>query len=164
MTKEEAVVCLLAWKDRYVPKHNLDFGPEMKRGITSGLENVYLNGLIEDLIERIRNSEFDPITEVAMHYYELDELLATSDDDHFITHRFVGYMEDSTHAILSYLQKIEREILWGQPQEDLGKKIVKNRIQHYMKLAGMTGSAESWIEPTKGVKKNELQSMAERHA
>jgi len=61
------------------------------------------------LIRRIENGKEDPITEVAMYYYDMDEILATSDDDHYITHRFAGYMEEAAHAVLNYLQKKDIE-------------------------------------------------------
>ena len=120
LTRDEAVCWLMAWRDHYIPQYNLDFGPRMKRTITSGLENVYLNGLIDELIERVRNGTEDPITEVAMYYYEMDEVLALSDDDHLITHRFASYMENAAHAVLSYLQKKERE-MWNERKKLLRK-------------------------------------------
>lgn len=121
LTREEAVVWLLAWRDEFVPKYNLDFSPRMNRAITSGLEAVYMNGLIDELIERVRNGTEDPITEVAMYYYEMDEILATSDDDHYITHRFASFMEDKAHSVLTYLQKKERE-MWENEHERLLRK------------------------------------------
>lgn len=145
MTKEEGVACLRAWKNHYVPKFNLDFGPGIKRRITSGLENVYLTALIEDLIERIRNSEFDPITEVAMYYYEMDEILALSDDDHFVTHRFAGFMEESAHDILNFLQKIEAELVDDIEQGTVLKKVVKGRIQKYLNRTGILMSPDEWM-------------------
>lgn len=118
LTREEAVVWLMAWKDQYVPKYNLDFGPGIKRRITSGLEHVYLTGLIDELIERVREGKEDPITEVAMYYYDMDEILATSDDDHYITHRFAGFMENAAHDVLGYLQKKEKE-MWEHERKKL---------------------------------------------
>lgn len=110
LTREEAVVWLTAWLDMTAPKYNLDFSFAIKRRITSGLENVYLTGMVDELIERIRNSNDDPITVVANFYYEMDDILAMSDDDHFITHRFASFMENAAHDALFFLQKKEKEM------------------------------------------------------
>ena len=110
MTPQEAVVWLMAWRKENVPLYHLDFSDNMKRCITSGLEFVYLNYLVDTLIKRIRESYTDPITEVANYYYEMDDVLAMSDDGHYITHRYASYMENAAHDILSYLSKKEKEM------------------------------------------------------
>lgn len=126
LTREEAVCLLFAWKDQNIPKYNLDFGPRMKMVITSGLENVYLTGLIDELIERIRNGYMDPISEVAEYWYEMDEILATSDDDHFITHRFAGFMANSAYEVLNYLKKKEKELIDYERQRILRKPLAEH--------------------------------------
>ena len=100
MTREEAVVWLRVWKDQNVPKHNLYFSVMNPKRITSGTENVYLTGMINELIELVRESNDDPITTVANYYYEMDEVLAMSDDDHFITHRVAGFLERASYDVL----------------------------------------------------------------
>ena len=110
MTREEAIAYMRAWKDFFIPKYNLDFSYRIKTRLTSGSEYVYATGMINDLIERVRESNYDPITTVAMYYYEMEEVLATSDDSHFITHRIAGYLENASYSVLSYLQKKEKEM------------------------------------------------------
>jgi len=110
LTRDEAIVLLKVWRDQNVPKHNLYFPAIVKKIIASGTENVYLTGMINELIERIRESNDDPITTVADYYYEMDEVLATSDEDHFITHRFAGYMERASYDVLLFLKEKEKEM------------------------------------------------------
>ena len=110
LTRDEAIAWLRVWEDQNVPKHSLYFPVIAKRIITSGVENVYLTGMIKELTERIRESNDDPITAVANYYYEMDEVLATSDDDHFITHRFAGYMERASYDVLLFLKEKEKEM------------------------------------------------------
>ena len=127
MTKQEAVVWLMAWADDYIPEYNLDFGPAMKHRITSGMTNVWLHGLINELIHRILAGMEDPITEVAMYYYEMDEILALSDDDHLITHRFAGFMEEWAHCVLSYLKKKEKEMYDHERQKLLRQPVGRSQ-------------------------------------
>ena len=134
MTKEEAVVWLMAWADDYIPKYNLDFGPSMKHRITSGLEHVWLHGLVDELIDRVRNGNEDPTTEVAMYYYEMDEILALSDDSHLITHRFAGFMEEWAHCILSYLKKKEKE-MWEYERKKLLQRSLERSQETRPRLA-----------------------------
>lgn len=110
LNKDEAVTWLMAWRNENVPVYNLDFSEKMKYCITSGLEFIYLNQLVDILIDRIRQSPFDPITEVANYYYEMDDVLAMSDDGHYITHRYASYMENAAHDILNYLTRKEKEM------------------------------------------------------
>lgn len=110
LTKKEAVALLFAWREANSPKYNLDYRFGYSRYITSGVEHSFIEELLSTLIERIRNSNQDPITEVASYYYEMDEVLATSDDDHFITHNFASFMENKAHDIMNYLRKCEKEI------------------------------------------------------
>lgn len=110
MTREEAIAWLKVWREQNIPKHNLYFPILIKQKISSGVDNVYLTGMIEELIERIRESDDDPVTTVANYYYEMDEVLATSADDHFITHRFAGYMERASYDVLLFLKDKEKEM------------------------------------------------------
>ena len=91
LTVREAVLLLNEWRRLNIPRYNLDFSIGFSRAITSGRHD-------------------DPITEVANYYYELDEVLAMSDDDHYVTHRFASYMENATHDIMNYLHKKEKEL------------------------------------------------------
>lgn len=118
MTREQAVVWLMAWREQYIPKYNLDFSDNIKRYVTTGVASVWMNALVDDLIDRVQNGTEDPITEVAMYYYDMDEVLALSDDSHLVTHRFAGFMEEWAHTILSYLQKKERE-MWEYERKKL---------------------------------------------
>ena len=121
LTKEEAVALLIVWRDQNIPKYNLDFSPAIKRHITSGLENVYLNGLWGILMDQIRDSPYDPITVVANYYYEMDDILAMSDDDHFVTHRFASVMENAAHDIMSFLMEQERSLNQYERSKSAGK-------------------------------------------
>lgn len=148
MTNAEGVIWLKAWKRERVPKYNLYFPRRtLKNGISSGIEAVWQNCLIDELIERVRNSEFDPVTEVAMYYYEMDEVLAMSDDDHFITHRFAGYMSEQAHAILSYLQKIEKERHQDPEARDYQKVIFRHELQKALDERDIyvTGGPDSFL-------------------
>lgn len=130
MTREEAVVWLMAWAEHYIPKYNLDFSPAMKQRITSGVSYVWLHGLINELIDRVRNGTEDPITEVAMFYYEMDEVLALSDDNHLVTHRFAGFMEEWAHCILSYMKKKEKEMWDYERQRILRQSLGRSETSH----------------------------------
>ena len=110
LNKDEAVTWLMTWRKENIPLYHLDFSEKMKYCITSGLEFIYLNQLVDILIDRIRQSPFDPITEVANYYYEMDDVLAMSDDGHYITHRYASYMENAAHDILNYLTRKEKEM------------------------------------------------------
>ena len=110
LTREEAIAWLKIWRDQNMPKHNLYFPAIVRKTIASGTENVYLTGMINELIEQIRESNDDPVTTVANYYYEMDEVLATSDDDHFITHRFAGYLERASYDALLFLKEKEKEM------------------------------------------------------
>lgn len=110
LTVREAVLLLNEWRRLNIPRYNLDFSIGFSRALTSGHEYVFLNYLVDYLIKRIEKGHDDPITEVANYYYELDEVLAMSDDDHYITHRFASYMENATHDIMNYLHKKEKEL------------------------------------------------------
>ena len=110
LTKEQAIAWLAVWRDCRVPKYNLDFSIRTKRGISSGTESAYISHLLNTLIERIRESNDDPLTVVGRFWYAMDEILATSDDDHYITHQFAGFMENETHRILNFLQRKEKEM------------------------------------------------------
>ena len=112
MTKEEALAWLSVWRSENIPKYNLYFPPVayMKRGICSGMKNIYLNGLVDELAERIRMGRYDPVTTVADYNYEMDNLLAMSDNNHHVTHRFVGFMERASYEILLFLKEKEKEM------------------------------------------------------
>lgn len=110
MTPTEAVCWLFVWRAQNVPKFGLYFPVLAKRFITSGVEAVYQNGMINQLIYLIQHSDEDPITVVARYHAEMDEILSTCDDDHFITHRFAGYMERASFEVLQYLKSKEKEM------------------------------------------------------
>lgn len=110
LTKDEAIVWILAWAETSIPKYNRDYQSSMRNHITSGVAASWMQGLVDELIDRIRNGTEDPITEVAMYYYEMGDIIERSDDDHVITHRFAGFMEEWSHCILSYLKKKEQEM------------------------------------------------------
>ena len=112
ITKEEAIVALNVWRETCVPKYNLYYPPAFNHHytISSGVKNVYLNGLIDDLIERIEISFHDPITVVAEYNYEMDNILTMSDNSHHVTHQFAGFMERASYEILLYLKEKEKEL------------------------------------------------------
>lgn len=114
LTREEAVALINEWKKENIPKYNLHFSTMNKSRITSGVENVYLTVMTNELIERIRNSDDDPITTVAEYTHFMDNILAVSDIDHTITHQFTSYMGSASYDVLLYLKETEKEMnaLW----------------------------------------------------
>lgn len=110
LSRDEAITCLRIWAAQNIPRHNLYFSMMSKTEITSGVEHVYLTGMIGQLIELIRESDEDPVSVVAGYYQEMDDVLSTSDDDHFITHRVAGYLENASHDVLLFLKEIEKEM------------------------------------------------------
>ena len=110
LTRDEAITCLKIWSAQNIPRHNLYYSLMSKTEITSGVENAYLTGMIGQLIELIRESDEDPVSVVAGYYSDMDEILSTSDDDHFITHRVAGYLENAAHDVLLFLKEIEKEM------------------------------------------------------
>ena len=111
MTKDEAIVWLNVWRETSIPKYNLVFSTSFRSFyISSGVKNVYLNGLIDELISRVRESDHDPITTVAEYNYEMDNILAMSDIGHTITHRFAGFMERASYDVLLFLKEKEKEM------------------------------------------------------
>lgn len=110
LTRDEAVTCLKIWASQNIPRHNLYYSLMSKTEITSGVENAYLTGMIGQLIELIRESDEDPVSVVAGYYSDMDEILSTSDDNHFITHRVAGYLENAAHDVLLFLKEIEKEM------------------------------------------------------
>ena len=110
LTRDEAITCLKIWSVQNIPRHNLYYSLMSKTEITSGVENAYLTGMIGQLIELIRESDEDPVSVVAGYYSDMDEILSTSDDNHFITHRVAGYLENAAHDVLLFLKEIEKEM------------------------------------------------------
>lgn len=110
LTKEEGLMYLKVWGELNIPKYNLHYPMMAKLSITSGVENVYLTGMIRELYKRIVKSDEDPVTVVAEYNHEMDEVLALSDNDHIITHHFAGYLERSSYDLLQYLKDKEREV------------------------------------------------------
>lgn len=156
MTQKEGVAWLEAWREIHIPiamqkysllepKMNgeLDFSPKCLQKITSGVEYVWLNGLVDDLIKRVRDGEWDPVTEVAMYYEEMDAVLATSPDNHFITHRFAGFMAENAHDILWFLMKKEKGIMGLNPYKR--REVLKAQIQAELDRQGILCSAESFL-------------------
>ena len=111
LSKDEANALLQVWRDENIPVTNLDFSLKCTHKITTGVENVILNLMCDKLYNRINTSAYDPITEVAGYYYEMEEILATSDDDHIITHRYASYLENAAHDLLGFFIKKEKEII-----------------------------------------------------
>lgn len=68
----------------------------------------YRRYLVSELIQRINDSDDDPIRTVEDVIAELDFVLGESDDDHFVTHRFAAAMEYEAHYILRYLRAKEK--------------------------------------------------------
>lgn len=69
----------------------------------------YRRYLISVLIQRIKDSDYDPIYTVQHTVWELDNILGESDEDHFITHKFAAVMESEACFILRYLKAMEGE-------------------------------------------------------
>lgn len=156
MTREEGVMWLKAWREIYIPKAmekyrslepkkngQLDFSPKCLHKITSGVEYVWLNGLVDDLIRRVEEGEWDPVTEVAMYYTDMDAVLAISPDNHFITHRFAGFMAENAHDILWFLMRKEKGIMGLNPYRR--RDVLKSQIQEELNRQGILCSAESFL-------------------
>ena len=112
MTRGEAIAWLNEWRKECIPRFNLTFVPvsKLSRGYSSGWKNVYLNGLIDQLIERIRKSHHDPVTVVAEYNWEMDGILTMSDLSHKVTHQFAGFMERASYEVLLFLKEKEKEM------------------------------------------------------
>ena len=113
LTKDEAIDLLNIWRRDYILHHNLYYVAVSKirnYGYSSGFMHAYKECMIDILIDRIRKSDHDPITTVAEFNYEMDDVLAVSDNDHRLTHRFAGFMERSSYEVLLYLKDKEKEL------------------------------------------------------
>lgn len=112
LTKDEAIRLINEWREEAIPTKNLYYA-RIKCSLvqfSSGVRNAYLNTMLDYLIERIKKSDHDPITVVATYNYEMDDVLAMSDADHRVTHRFAGFMERSSYDLLLYLKDKEKEL------------------------------------------------------
>lgn len=112
LTKDEAIELINIWRHEAIPTKNLYYATIQcsKIHLSSGVRNAYLNVMLDLLIERIRKSDHDPITVVATYNYDMDNILAMSDMEHQITHRFAGFMERSSYDLLLYLKDKEKEL------------------------------------------------------
>ena len=68
---------------------------------------VYTACLIDELIDRIRRSERDPIEIVREFYYWMDNVICSS--ERAMTWEFTGTMENIASDILSYLREKEKK-------------------------------------------------------
>lgn len=112
LTKDEAIELINIWRNEAIPSKNLYY-PRIKCSLihfSSGVQNIYLNAMLDYLIEQIRESSHDPITVVATYNYDMDDILAMSDASHRVTHRFAGFMERSSYDLLLYLKDKEKEL------------------------------------------------------
>ena len=72
LNRTETILLIRAWQRESKRRGELDYSANMKFRLTSGTEQVYLDGMVEELIHRIREcSEWDPITEIMMYHYEM---------------------------------------------------------------------------------------------
>lgn len=109
MTKTEAVQWLCEYRDENTLL-NVKPNPYGRPGVPNDFEcNVYLDGLVNILIHDIYTLNVDPVTIVADMYYRFDDVLAESEEDHFVTHNFCAYMEYLTHDMYNYLCKKEKQ-------------------------------------------------------
>lgn len=144
MTRDEGILLLEVWREFYVPKHGLDFSIRSLRYITSGTEYVYLNGLVDELEDRIRDdSEFDPVTEIGMYIEEMEEVLALSDNHHFITHRYCSFMQSAAHDILWFLIRKEKNMQYDTPETR--KKKLLDGIQDELDRRGILCDATVFL-------------------
>ena len=70
---------------------------------------VYRNFAVRELIRRIRQGDRSPLETVYALYSELDDVLAESDEDAFLTHQFAAEMENEVGDILRYLKRKDEE-------------------------------------------------------
>lgn len=156
MTRSEGVMWLKVWREIYIPQAmkkyrllepkmngRLDFGPRCIDHITSGVEYTWLNGLVDELIERIDDGEWDPVTEVAMYFEEMDAILATSGPKQFVVHRFAGFMAENAHDILWFLMKKEKGIMGRNPLAR--REVLRLQIQEELDRKGILCSADSFL-------------------
>ena len=118
LTRNEGLMWIRAWREIYIPKRirdwapwkgkKLDFGPKSRKTVTSGVAWVWMNGLADELEERIAKGADDPVSEVAAYLDEMDEVLALSDESHYVTHRYAAFMWDAAHDALWYLMRKEQ--------------------------------------------------------
>ena len=110
MTKEEALFYLRVWEETNVPKHNLNYPTMTRFAVTSGVENSYLTTMIRDLARLVIKSDLDPITVVAQYNQDMEEVIAMSDNNHFITHYVAGFLDRWSYEVLLYLKEKEKEL------------------------------------------------------
>ena len=107
MTREETISLLRRYRRdvyAYSPKRVILPGQNAWFHIC-----VYGKVLVNELIQRIRASQDDPIQMIERFYSDMDFILGESDDDHFVTHRFAAIAEAECGNILRYLKNIERK-------------------------------------------------------
>ena len=107
MDKEEAIATLKSWEEDYLDEHPINPASITKSGIRKCFERWWTSSLVEELCRRIEVSICDPVQEIANYYYWIDNILADSDEDHDVTHRFAGFMSMQSHSILTFFRELE---------------------------------------------------------
>ena len=112
MKREEAIAWIRVWIEMSSPRFNLQYPTSFRGGtsVTSGVERIYLNAMAEELADRIRHGKRDAVTEVAEYNLEMDDVWRHCDRQHFVTFRFVGFMERASKELLSFLKQKEKEM------------------------------------------------------
>lgn len=105
MTREEAIDWLRRYR-RGIPRFNYGFGVLRKN--PDFLRQAFEQHVVSELIGRIQKQpDRDPIQVVYGLYSMLDDVLSSSNDDHFITHQYASMMENISRDILRYLREKE---------------------------------------------------------
>ena len=114
LSRNETIFLIRAWQRDVSRKGVLDYSPKMKFRLTSGSEQTYLNGMVEELIRRIREcTEWDPVTEIMMYHYEMQARHDAAVPNRRLVMRYAGYMADISASLLRYLKKSEEDLKWA---------------------------------------------------
>lgn len=108
MERIEAILWLREYLEDNILMNVKPRMPLFDSATTPFMENIFLEGLVNEIIKQIDETpSVDPLTIVGNLHYMFDEVLAESDDDHFLTHRFAAYNERAANDIYWYLKKKE---------------------------------------------------------
>ena len=114
LNRTETILLIRAWQRESKRRGELDYSANMKFRLTSGTEQVYLDGMVEEVIHRIREcSEWDPITEIMMYHYEMQARHDAAAPNRRLVMRYAGFMADMSASLIRYLKDSEEDLKWA---------------------------------------------------
>lgn len=114
LNQTETILLIRAWQRESKRRGELDYSANMKFRLTSGTEQVYMDGMVEELIHRIREcSEWDPITEIMMYHYEMQARHDAAVPNRRLVMRYAGFMADMSASLIRYLKDSEEDLKWA---------------------------------------------------